>query len=210
MDTRFIRSRIEYQEPTHRFAGELQGESSNLRKMTGLRPGSTINFPANDAPPFRAGRVIRIISVFTLVFGFLFLFQGCDDKGMQDGYYTAEALNFDAHGWKEFVTVYIDNGSIVTVEYNAKNPGGFIKSWDPGYVREMEAVSGTYPDEYTRAYAASLLQWQTAEKVDALTGATESWVSFRLLAEAALNQSRRGEKQVALVAIPETGRREEP
>ncbi|MDR2760090.1 MAG: hypothetical protein LBB78_12010 [Spirochaetaceae bacterium] len=54
----FIRSRVEY--PGTRYAGELQGESSNLRKMTGLRPGSTINFLANDdTPPFSAGRAIK-------------------------------------------------------------------------------------------------------------------------------------------------------
>jgi alpha-D-ribose 1-methylphosphonate 5-triphosphate synthase subunit PhnH len=55
----FIRSRVEYREPARQLAGELQGEASDLRKMTGLRPGSTINFLANDdVPPFRAGRVI--------------------------------------------------------------------------------------------------------------------------------------------------------
>jgi hypothetical protein len=47
----FIRSRVEY--PV------LQGESSNLRKTAGLRPGSTMNFLANDdTPSFRAGSVM--------------------------------------------------------------------------------------------------------------------------------------------------------
>jgi hypothetical protein len=55
----FIRSRVEYPR-TRLSAGELQGESLNLQKMAGLRPGSTINFLTNDdTPPFRAGRVIQ-------------------------------------------------------------------------------------------------------------------------------------------------------
>jgi hypothetical protein len=46
-----IRSRIAYP--------ALQGESLNPQTIAGLRPGSTINFLANDdTPPFRAGSVI--------------------------------------------------------------------------------------------------------------------------------------------------------
>jgi membrane-associated phospholipid phosphatase len=53
----FVRSRVEYQGPAHRLTGEPQGESLNPQKM--LRPGSTINFLANDNTPFGAGRVIK-------------------------------------------------------------------------------------------------------------------------------------------------------
>ena len=66
-------------------------------------------------------------------------FTGCGDKEgqLQDGYYSAEASDY-SHGWKEFVSICISNGKLVTVEYNAKNESGFIKSWDMNYMRTKE------------------------------------------------------------------------
>jgi major membrane immunogen (membrane-anchored lipoprotein) len=146
--------------------------------------------------------LLKCGSVFFLSLVTSLLLLSCSEKkAMRDGYYTAEALEFDAHGWKEFVTIYVNNGRIVTVEYNAKNESGFIKSWDPDYVRKMNAANGTYPDEYTRIYADALLQSQNPGEVDVLTGATESWHSFKQLAEGVIGQALRGEKEVAFVHI---------
>ncbi|MDR3090711.1 MAG: FMN-binding protein [Clostridiales bacterium] len=119
---------------------------------------------------------------------------------LSDGYYTAEMADFDTHGWKEFVTIYVNSGEIISVEYNAKNPSGFIKSWDMNYMREMNALSGTYPNEYTRLYSAALLKTQNPARVDAITGATNSHASFRLLAQAAIEHSRKGDRNVAYVS----------
>ena len=82
-----------------------------------------------------------------------------DQEGLQDGYYTAQASEF-SHGWKEYITILVKGGSIVSVEYNAENASGFIKSWDNTYMQNMLQVSGTYPNEYTRYYANQLLEGQ--------------------------------------------------
>ena len=85
------------------------------------------------------------------------LFAGCGKtEGLQDGYYTAQASEY-SHGWKEYVTIMVKGGSIVSVEYNAENASGFIKSWDNAYMQTMLHSNGTYPNEYTRYYAAQLL-----------------------------------------------------
>ncbi|MDR1930419.1 MAG: FMN-binding protein [Treponema sp.] len=126
-----------------------------------------------------------------------------------DGYYVAEAAFFDSQGWKEYVSLYMVNGRIVTVEYNAKNSSGFIKSWDPDYMRLMNAVSKTYPNQYVRTYATALLDLQDPDKVDALSGATESHRTFTILAKAAIAQAKTGNKRTALVDIHLDGRREE-
>lgn len=118
---------------------------------------------------------------------------------MQDGYYSAEAAVFDEHGWKELVTIYVNNHKIVTVEYNAKNASGFIKSWDMNYKREMDANDGTYPSKYGRDYAAMLLSKQSVSGVDAISGATHSFHKFVQLAEASIARSREGDKSVAFV-----------
>lgn len=132
------------------------------------------------------------------------LLSACSQKTseMQDGYYSAEMASYDAYGWKEFITIYVSDNNIVTVEYNAKNSSGFIKSWDMNYMRTMAAECGTYPNEYTRAYAVSLINWQDTAEVDAVSGATHSHITFRLLAEAAIAQAKAGDKQVALVEQP--------
>jgi major membrane immunogen (membrane-anchored lipoprotein) len=133
------------------------------------------------------------------------LFSGCRERPQRyfDGYYTAEAQFFDDHGWKEFVTIYVNNNKIVTVEYNAKNASGFIKSWDMDYMRIMNAVDGTYPNEYTRTYSTSLLVRQDPAQVEALTGATNSYRYFKLLSTHAVAMAKQGNKTIAFVDVSE-------
>jgi major membrane immunogen (membrane-anchored lipoprotein) len=141
---------------------------------------------------------------FALFFILAVLLASCSQNTsvLHDGYYTAEAAEFDSHGWKEFITICVSNGRIITVEYNAKNPSGFIKSWDMDYMRHMGAVSGTYPNDYTRVYARELLAKQNPE-VDVLTGATESYEKFKQLAAAVLEQAKTDNARVAMVEILE-------
>jgi major membrane immunogen (membrane-anchored lipoprotein) len=131
------------------------------------------------------------------------LLLGCADGfvAMRNGYYTAEAKAFDDHGWQEYVTIYVANNRIVTVEYNARNASGFIKSWDQDYMRVMNAVDGTYPNEYTRYYASQLLDTQDPEAVDAISGATNSYQSFKALAAAAIEHARVGDTEISLVDL---------
>ncbi|GFI07789.1 MAG: FMN-binding protein [Lachnospiraceae bacterium] len=117
---------------------------------------------------------------------------------LQDGYYTAQASEF-SHGWKEYITIMVKGGSIVSVEYNAENPSGFIKSWDNAYMQTMLHSDGTYPNEYMRFYASQLLEDGQADGIDALTGATSSHSSFQKLAEAVLEQARKGDSSIVIV-----------
>ncbi len=127
------------------------------------------------------------------------LLAGCGSQaGLQDGYYTAQAAEF-SHGWKEFITILVKDGSIVSVEYNAENASGFIKSWDNAYMQTMLHSNGTYPNEYTRNYANQLLEGQGQGSIDAITGATSSHSSFQILAQAVLEQARKGDSSIAVV-----------
>jgi major membrane immunogen (membrane-anchored lipoprotein) len=142
------------------------------------------------------------VSLFTAL---ILVCSACSSREgrIHDGYFTAEAAAYDNHGWKEFVSLYVNNGKIVTVEYNAKNQSGFIKSWDMDYMRRMNAIDGTYPNQYTRSYAVSLLNNQDPAGVDAITGATDSYKSFKLLARAALDEAMKGNKKTVFIEIPE-------
>ena len=118
--------------------------------------------------------------------------------GLQDGYYTAQALEF-SHGWKEYITIIVKGGRIVSVEYNAENASGFIKSWDNAYMQTMLGVTGTYPNEYMRYYAGELLEKQGEEEIDALSGATSSYSSFQKLEAAVIEQAKNGDSNIVLV-----------
>lgn len=141
--------------------------------------------------------------IFTMLFSLLLmaapLLTACGSQtALQDGYYTAQVSEF-SHGWKEYITILVKGGSIVSVEYNAENASGFIKSWDNAYMQTMLHSNGTYPNEYTRYYARQFQEDQNADSIDALTGATSSHSSFQLLSEAVLEQARQGDSSVRVV-----------
>ncbi|MCI8338422.1 MAG: FMN-binding protein [Lachnospiraceae bacterium] len=133
------------------------------------------------------------------------LLTSCGEKeGMQDGYYTAELSEYH-FGWKEFVTICVMEDKIVSVEYNAKNPSGFIKSWDIAYMRNMNSVQGTYPNKYTRTYGAQLLEEQNADHLDAVSGASSSGKNFNKLAAAVLEKAKKGDTSIAIVEVESEG-----
>ena len=55
-------------------------------------------------------RMFGIMLIFSIM-----LLAGCGgQKGLQDGYYTAQASEF-SHGWKEYITIMVKGGNIVPV-----------------------------------------------------------------------------------------------
>ncbi len=140
----------------------------------------------------------RILS-FVLALALSASLASCGNKAaLQDGYYTAQAREFN-FGWKEYVMIMVKDGSIVSVEYNAENASGFIKSWDTAYMQTMLHSNGTYPNEYTRYYAGQLLADQNDDSIDVLAGASSSYISFRKLAAAALEQARKGDSSIVFI-----------
>ncbi|GHV41465.1 hypothetical protein AGMMS49546_17400 [Spirochaetia bacterium] len=138
------------------------------------------------------------------MFAAFFLFSCVQNSaGLKDGYYTAEAAEFDDHGWKEYVTIYVSSGKILTVEYNAFNISGFIKSWDMDYMRIMNREDGIYPNAYARLYAGQLISQQGVEGIDSITGATNSYKVFKQLAGAAIENARLGNSAIGFVTIAE-------
>ena len=140
----------------------------------------------------------RILSLVLALLLAVSLTACSGQAGLQDGYYTAQAAEF-SHGWKEFITIMVKGGSIVSVEYNAENASGFIKSWDNAYMQNMLHSNGTYPNEYTRYYAGQLLKGQGEGTIDALAGASSSHSSFQKLAAAVVEQARKGDSSIVFV-----------
>ena len=141
----------------------------------------------------------RICAILLSLLLMASLLTACGTQaGIQDGYYTAQASEF-SHGWKEYVTILVKGGKIVSVEYNAENLSGFIKSWDNTYMQTMLHVNGTYPNEYTRYYANQLLEGQGEGTIDAISGASSSHGTFQILSQAVLEQARKGDSTILVV-----------
>ena len=129
----------------------------------------------------------------------VFSLTGCGSQTkMQDGFYSAEMSDY-SFGWKEYVCIMVKSNKIVSVEFNAKDPSGYIKAWDNNYMKNMFSVTGTYPNEYTRYYASELIEQQADIKVDALTGATNSGNNFSKLSAAVIQQAIKGDSQTVIV-----------
>ena len=142
----------------------------------------------------------RILAFILTLLMMVLLLTACGDQTqLQDGYYTAQMSEY-SHGWKEYITILVKGGSIVSVEYNAENASGFIKSWDNAYMQTMLHSNGTYPNEYTRYYANQLLTGQGEGGIDAISGATSSHGTFQMLARAVLEQSRKGDSGIIYVS----------
>ena len=141
----------------------------------------------------------RIFTSGLILLSLMALPTACGGKaGLQDGYYTAQAAQY-SHGWKEYITIMVKGGNIVSVEYNAENPSGFIKSWDNSYMQNMLTVTGTYPNEYTRNYVSQLLASQTPGALDAISGASSSSETFKKLSIAVIGQAVKGDSATAIV-----------
>jgi major membrane immunogen (membrane-anchored lipoprotein) len=150
-------------------------------------------------------RLKKSFGTLIILLFFLGLTASCskNDSVLKDGYYTAEEAEFNSHGWKEYLTICISGGKIILVEYNAYNPSGFIKSWDMDYMRKMNVTDGTYPNAYSRYYGRQLLERQSIEGIDALSGATESYQIFNALAKSVLENARQGSRNTSLVSLKE-------
>ena len=133
-----------------------------------------------------------------MVFTLLGITACSSQSELKDGYYTAQAAQ-PSHGWQEFVTISVRRGKITSVEYNAKNDSGFIKSWDNAYMQTMLHANGTYPNEYTRYYASQFLEGQGKGNIDAITGASSSHGSFQILSQAVLEQAQKGDSSIVVV-----------
>jgi len=140
------------------------------------------------------------LAVLLLFFAVL---PGCahDETVLHDGYYSAVAASFNNSGWKEFVTLYVYNNRIVTVEFNARNPSGLILSWDGMTLRSLKSKMRQHPNLVIRKYSQELVNRQRPENIRKITGDEYFYDSFIALAAAAMARARAGDKSVADVQL---------
>ncbi|MDE6970298.1 MAG: FMN-binding protein [Eubacterium sp.] len=142
-------------------------------------------------------------NICTLSLMFLLLCTGLlgacgSSSDLKDGFYTAQMSDY-SHGWKEYLCIMVKDDKIVYAEFNAKNKSGYIKAWDNAYMENMAAVSGTYPNDYTRNYVAQLIETQRSDGIDMVSGASSSGGNFLKLSAAVLEQAAAGNPDTIIV-----------
>ncbi|MDR1312326.1 MAG: FMN-binding protein [Deltaproteobacteria bacterium] len=128
---------------------------------------------------------------------------GCRERttSLHDGYYSSESMSYDQEGWKDYLTIYVNNGQITIVEYDARNLSGFRRSWDMDRMLAWNSSHGVRPTRYLLSYQNALLTLQDPRRIQPLPGGRNMYETFTSLAEAAIARSRSGDNQVAFVRL---------
>lgn len=126
------------------------------------------------------------------------IFAGCS-AGYKDGTYKAEGAEY-SHGWKDYVIVSVTDGKVSIQEFDSLNEAGEKKSLDPTYRDSMEPISGTYPEKFFPDIVAEFNAKGSVDKMDNITGATNSTDAFKALVTAALNNAKKGDATTAVVS----------
>ena len=107
-----------------------------------------------------------------------------------DGLYKAIEKDFDDRGWRSAVAVIVEDGKIVSALFDEYNKDALYKNVDEDYAENMQGQSGTTPAKAAEALTKSLLEKQDPNGVDAVSGATGTFESFKSLANEALANAK--------------------
>ncbi len=124
---------------------------------------------------------------------------------LKTGIYKVAYDQADFRGWKAFFSMQVDEtGEVKTVKYDYEGKNGVNKTQDAGYNRAMKNKNGLGPESYCPRFEKSLIIYQDPAKVDAITGATHSYHTFKDFSTAAFAAAARGDTTPISVKQPET------
>ena len=118
---------------------------------------------------------------------------------LADGSYRAEYKNFDKYGWKPFLELVIEDGTVVSANSDYVNKKGKLKSKDAAYNARMKKKCKTSPAEYKPLMEKQLLKKQSAENLDGISGATHSFQNFRILAKSIFKNAKIGKTETIVL-----------
>ena len=110
----------------------------------------------------------------------------------KDGTYKLETLNYD-HGYHQVYTLTIKNGKISDLKYDQVNKRGQSKTQNASYEKQMKKYSKVGPKEYIKKLRKEFLDNDgDMEKVQVVSGATESSEDFITYVSQLLNAAQKG------------------
>ena len=152
-------------------AGAAIGAGLLLMGCPGPEPGPVaptdpppVDTPAQDQPP-----------ADPLPAGAFNVIRGADDA--------------DERGWRAEIVIALDGEDIVSVDYDEYDETGQRKSMAEAYAeRWMEQVPGMHPARAYKQLETQLIDTNSPDEIDAISGATGSSQRFIAVAEQALGQ----------------------
>jgi len=104
--------------------------------------------------------------------------------GIRDGVYSGESPP-DAYDYRHVISIEIENGEIISADYDELLGSGKGKQGDVAYNEQM-SISGTTPAVAYPILEKQLIEKQNMMAVDAVSGATYSLYRFRYALTVAL------------------------
>lgn len=128
-----------------------------------------------------------------LVLFILFSFVSFSATIYKDGVYSVIA-DKGTFGWKPFTEITIKNGKVSEIVFDRVNKNGNLASKDNGYNNSMKKKVGTNPAEYSVNIPKNFLSAnQNLDNMDAVTGATDSLIEFKVMTKFLLEKATKGE-----------------
>lgn len=125
---------------------------------------------------------------------------GCaGGQGYKDGTYSAEYVNFDSRGYKDFMKLTVADGQVTSVVFDSVDDEGGLKSQDSEYATSMDAVQETYPGQFTADLVNQYLDKRDIGQVDVVAGATYSSESFITLFKALEKNMQNGDESLVII-----------
>ncbi|MDB6221817.1 hypothetical protein [Lactobacillus amylovorus] len=116
----------------------------------------------------------------------------------KDGTYKLETLNYD-HGYHQVYTLTIKNGKI---KYDRVNKKGQSKTQNASYEKQMKKYSKVGPKEYIKKLRKEFLDNDgDMEKVQVVSGATESSNDFITYVSQLLNAAQKGSMKATIFLL---------
>ena len=123
----------------------------------------------------RFGALVLAVLLSTL--GFAGCGKGQQGKKLVDGVYRAEFKDYDSYGYRDYVQVTVEDGTVVKVEYDGTNTEGNLKTKDEKYQKDMEKTQDTNPTRYTSDLTNQLMEKGSIDQVDDVAGALDRVLS---------------------------------
>lgn len=117
---------------------------------------------------------------------------------LKDGTYTLETPMSD-NGWKTEVSMVVKDGKITSVDYDSYDKDGHKKSEDEEYQTKMKDKSGTSSNEAIKQLVDQLLEKQTPEEVDTVSGASHTSEAFKEQMSKLIEAAKKGDTQKIMV-----------
>ena len=116
-----------------------------------------------------------------------------NDQKMKDGTYKLEELNY-SHDYRQIFTMVVKKGKISSFKYDQINKDGISKTKNSSYEKQMKKVNKIGPKEYIPKLQEEFLKSNgNTEKVQVVSGATESSNSFIAYVDQLINAAQKGD-----------------